>query len=358
VTRPRPALLVILVVAAVAVTAVGWFFRQRRLDASAGSPSSSIKAPAPLLASGTSSVDLAPTLLYAHNLLLRKGPNFRIYIRWIRGQMLRTRQQVNPSLDDPESFVLNIEKGVIRANIGDISNYLNTSAPPNAPLKNISIQPVGDELHLHGTVHKIFPISIELIGKLSPTPDDRVKFQVRKFNVLKIPLKGLLGGFHVDLSDLVPASNVPGVQIAGNDIIFDTQKLLPPPHIRGQLTSVRVAIPDLEIIYGNAGDDEMRLSQWHNFFRLSGGTLDFGKLTMRHVDLTMIDASQDPWFDLDLVNYQAQLVNGYTRMTAQAGLEIFMPDLDEMTLKKAHQATTLEWLKDRNRPVPADVPAK
>jgi hypothetical protein len=41
--------------------------------------------------------------------------------------------------------------------------------------------------------------------------------------------------------------------------------------------------------------------------------LDFGKLTMRHVDLTMIDASQDPWFDLDLVNYQAQLVNGYTR---------------------------------------------
>ena len=65
-----------------------------------------------------------------------------------------------------------------------------------------------------------------------------------------------------------------------------------------------------------------------------GGTLDFGKLTMHHVDLTMIDASQDPWFDLDLVNYQAQLVNGYTRMTAQAGLEIFMPDLDEQTPKK------------------------
>ena len=79
---------------------------------------------------------------------------------------------------------------------------------------------------------------------------------------------------------------------------------------------------------------------------------------MHHVDLTMIDASQDPWFDLDLVNYQAQLVNGYTRMTAQAGLEIFMPDLDQQVQKKASQSITVEWLKDRSRSLPLDVPVK
>jgi hypothetical protein len=297
-------------------------------------------------------------LVYAHNLLLRKGPNFRIYIRWIRGQMVRTRRQVNPSFDDPESFVLQIQKGVIHANIGDISNYLNVSAPPNAPLKNISIQPEGDQLKLHGTIHKVVPLPIEFVGTLSPTPDGRVQFHVTKLNVLKVPLKGLLGGFHVELSNLVHASNIPGVQIADNDIIFDTQKLLPPPHIHGQLTSVRVIPPDIEVIYGNAGTDETRLAQWHNFLRLSGGTLDFGKLTMHHVDITMIDASQDAWFDLDLVNYQAQLVNGYTRITAQAGLEIFMPDLDEQTRKNASQSITLEWLKDRNRSLPLDVPVK
>src|ERR1700692_2114777 len=179
-----------------------------------------------------------------------------------------------------------------------------------------------------------------------------------KLNVLKVPLKGLLGGFHVELSDLVHASNIPGVQIVDNDIIFDTQKLLPPPHIHGQLTSVRVSPPDLEVIYGNAGNDETSLARWHNFLRLSGGTVDFGKLTMHHVDLTMIDASQDPWFDLDLVNYQAQLVNGYTRMTPQAGLQIFMPDLDEQAPKKTGQDITLKWLKDRNRSLPPDIPVK
>jgi hypothetical protein len=72
----------------------------------------------------------------------------------------------------------------------------------------------------------------------------------------------------------------------------------------------------------------------------------------------MIDASQDPWFDLDLVNYQAQLVNGYTHMTAKAGLEIFMPDLDEQAPKKASESITLEWLQNRNRSLPPGIPVK
>jgi hypothetical protein len=356
-TRPRPA--VVVTAATVAVLCLCWLFWHSRSKASAPAPSSSTADLGPVSAAGTPSADdLAPILVYAHNLLLRKGPNFRVYIRWIRGQMVRTRRQVNPSFDDPDSFVLQIQKGVIHVNIGDISNYLNSSSPANAPLKNISIQPEGDQLKLHGTVHKIFSLPIELVGTLAPTPDGRIQFHVIKLNVLKIPLKGLLGGFHIELSDLVHASNIPGVQIVDNDIIFDTQKLLPPPHIHGQLTSVRVSPPDLEIIYGNAGNDETSLARWHNFLRLSGGTLEFGKLTMHPVDLTMIDASQDPWFDLDLVNYQAQLVNGYTRMTPQAGLEIFMPDLDEQAPKKASESITLEWLKNRNRSLPLDVPVK
>ena len=302
--------------------------------------------------------DQSPTAIYAHNLILRKGPQFRVYVRWIRGQMRRTRPGVNPSFDDPESFVLQIEKGVIRANLGDIANYLNASAPANAPLKNVSVEPAGDLLKIHGTVHKGVPLPIELIGKMMPLPNGRMQFEVSKLSVLKIPLKGLLGSFHVELSDLVHNSNVSGVQIAGNDIIFDTQALLPPPHIHGQLTSVSVRPPDLEVIYGNAPNDEATLAKWHNFLRLSGGTVDFGKLTMHNTDLTMIDASQDPWFDLDLVNYQAQLVNGYTRITPQAGLEIFMPDLDERASKKTTPKIPLEWLKDRNRALPPDIPVK
>lgn len=333
-----------------------WIFRPRLPAAATSSPEASLKASQSTSAAPVS--DSNSTLVYAHNLLLRKGPDFRIYIRFLRGEMMRTRRQINPSFDDPDSFVLNIRKGVIRANIGDISNYLNASSPPDAPLKNISIEPFGEQIKLHGTVHKIFTIPIELIGTLSPIADGRIRFHMTKLEVVRIPLKGLLRSFHVGLSNLVPAVNIPGVEIVDNDILFDTQMLLPPPHIHGQLTSVRIKIPDIEANYGDAVDDESQLARWHNFLRLSGGTIDFGKITMHHVDITMIDASQDAWFDLDLVNYQAQLVNGYTRMTPQAGLEIFMPDLEQRAPKKASQAITLEWLKDRNRSLPLDVPVK
>ena len=302
--------------------------------------------------------DTSPTRLYAHNLLLRKGPDFRIYVRWIRGEMRRTHPKLNPSFDDPESFLLEIQKGVIRANIGDISHFLNTNSPPHSPLTNIEVIPSGEQVQLHGTVHKLgLPIPIQITGSLSPTSTGQVLFTVSKIDMLKVPMKWLITRMHVTLADLVHTTPS-GITVQGDNILFDTQKLLPPPHIHGQITSVRVRIPDLEVIYGNAGDDETRLSQWHNFLQLTGGTLDFGKLTMHHVDLTMVDASKDPWFDLDLVNYQAQLVNGYTRMTAQAGLEIFMPDLDDATVKKkkAGQAITLEWLKDRNLSPPPDVP--
>ncbi|HMD20808.1 MAG TPA: hypothetical protein VKH40_10825 [Alloacidobacterium sp.] len=349
-TRPRTALLVSII--AIAIGCLGWIFWQMRSPSAA--PAQAASTPGSVPASNAKD-DLAPTSLYAHNILLRKGPDFRVYIRWISGVMERTRPQVTPSFDDPDSFVLQIRKGVVRANIGDLAHYLNVSSPSDAPLKNISVVPDGDQLKVHGTAHKVIPIPVEIEGQFSCTPDGRIQFHVARISALKIPLKGLLGGFHIELSDLVHTTNFPGIQVAGNDIFFDTTKVLPPPHIHGLLTSVTVKPPDIEAIYGNAPNDDAALAKWHNFLRLEGGTLDFGKLTMHNVDLTLIDASQDPWFDLDLVNYQAQIVNGTTRMTAQAGLEIFMPDVDEKAPAKVAQGITLEWLKNRNRAVPTDV---
>lgn len=298
------------------------------------------------------------TNLYAHNLLLRKGPHFRVYVRWIRGQMVSTRSQANPSFDDQSSFVLDIDKGVIHVNLGDIADYLNTSLPGSSPLKKVHIQPAGSQLKIDGTLHKAIPLPVELLGTLSATPQGLVRFHIDKIDVLKIPMKGLLGGLHLKLADLVEAKPIPGVQIVNNSIIFDTEQLLPPPHIRGQITSIAVKPPDMEVIYGNAPNDEAKLAQWHNFLRLSGGSIDFGKLTMHNVDLTMIDASKDAWFDLDMANYQAQVVHGYTRMTAQAGLEIFMPDVDNKAPPKLSNDVSVEWLKNRNRSLPVDVPSQ
>src|SRR5207302_10730354 len=51
-----------------------------------------------------------------------------------------------------------------------------------------------------------------------------------------------------------------------------------------------------------------------------------------------------------------QLVDGYSRMTPQAGRQIVMPDLDERRQhKSAGHSISIEWLKNRNIPPPSDV---
>lgn len=328
-----------------------WYFRSTRVP---GAPSASGISSASSAATITTPAtpESAPTAIYAHNLMLRKGPDFRIYVRWLRGNMVRTRRDVNPTFDDPETFLLDVKTGVIRANIGDIGNFLNAGGVAASPLKNITLLADGENIKLKGTLHKLISLPVELLGSVSATSDNRIQVHVTKLSVLKIPLKGLLGGLKVSISDLFHPQGMPGIEVSGNDIFFDTVKVLPPPHVRGQLTKVRVVTPDIEEVYGNAQDDVARVEQWRNFLRLNDGTIDFGKLTMRHVDLIMIDLSNDAWFDLDLNNYQNQLVNGYTRMTPQAGLQIFMPDLDTLPKNKPGQNISLEWLKNRNLPPP------
>jgi hypothetical protein len=349
------------IAAVITALLLGWFlgrFAMRRSSSSAaaGSPSSATLVPP--VAQTPSASDLAPTLVYAHNIQLRKGPDFRVYIVWISGQMLRTKATGNPSFDDPDSFILQIQKGVIHANIGDICKYFNATSAKDAPLKNVDIQPDGELIKIHGTVKKVVSLPVEIVGSLAATPEGLVRLHVQRISVLKVPVKGLLGTLDVKLSDLVHSTNVPGVTVSGNDFVFDTEKLLPPPHIRGELTTVRVKVPDIEVIYGNAPNDPTQLAQWHNFIRFRNGAVDFGKLTMHNADMTMIDAANEPWFDLDLVNYQNQLVNGDTRMTAQAGLEIYMPSLKAQAPRQAGQSVSLQWLKNRNTSLPPDVAKK
>ncbi|HXR78409.1 MAG TPA: hypothetical protein VN737_20685 [Bryobacteraceae bacterium] len=349
----RARLAIFICIIAVSLGLLIWRFESARR---ASKPIASAAGSRPAANSSASS-GAGPTKIYAHNLLLRKGPNFRVYVRWLRGEMERTRRDVNPSFDDPNSFVLDIQAGVLRANMGDIGNFLNAGLV-KSPLTDIKLSGDGDQIKLSGTLHKIVPLPVEMTGVIAAVPDNRIQLHVIKLNVLKVPLKAVLGGLHIDVSDLFRPQNMPGVQVKGNDIFFDTQKLLPPPHMRGQLTRVRVVNPDLEEVYGNAKDEVTRVEQWRNFLRLRDGTIDFGRLTMHPVDLIMIDLSNDAWFDLDLAHYQDQLVNGYTRMTPQAGLQIFMPDLDQIPHNKTNQNIGIQWMKNRNLPPPPDVTSK
>lgn len=269
--------------------------------------------------------------------------------------MLRAHENEIPSFDEPASFVLDIQDAVISTTLSDLSRALNDGMLKGSPLKHVSLAAQGDQLKITGTLHKLIPLPVEMISDVASSPDGRVRMHIQKMRVLRLPVAGLMKAFDLKAGDLVSPKGAKGVQVAGNDIYFDPTVILPEPHKRGKLTSVKIVKENLMAVYGSAAIDVEKTAQWRNFLRLKGGTLEFGKLTMHNVDIAMIDVSSDAWFKFDLSHYQEQLVNGYTRMTPQAGLQIFMPDIDKVPQTKANQNISLEWAKNRNLPPPPDV---
>ncbi len=304
-----------------------------------------------------SSTGSSETKVLMHNVILNEGNGFKLRVRWLRGDMIPTRRGVVPSFDEPTSFYVNITDAVVATNLSDITALLNGGLLKGSPLENVSLAPDGQQLKLNGTLHKGVPLPIEMISDVSAAPDGRIRLHVAKLRVLKIPVKALLHSLHVNVGDLVSGKTATGVEVQNNDIYLDATQILPPPQIRGKLTDAHLGSKtgDLIGVFGVPRPEVVRVKQWRNFIRLRGGTVNFGKLTMEHADLFLIDASNDAWFDFDLARYQEQLVNGRIEMTPQAGLRVFMPDIDKIPPSAANRAISLEWMKNRNIPPPASV---
>ncbi len=132
------------------------------------------------------------TKVYIHNLLLRKGPSFKAQIKWLRGQIKPTNPSINPSLDDPKSFSISIQSGVIGASLADLTAYLSANPITSTSVKDLKFSAEGNQIKLNATYHKVFPFPIQVIGDVAAAPNDKIRVHIVKIDVLKIPIKGLL----------------------------------------------------------------------------------------------------------------------------------------------------------------------
>lgn len=297
------------------------------------------------------------TYVALHNVVLDEQSGLQLRVRWLRGRMFPTKPGVPPSFDDPNSFLLVIDEGIVAADLASLSGITKSKATASAGLTDLKIAPEGNRLKITGTVHKGVPLPVQIMGSVSAAPDGRVRVHVDKISILKVPVKGVLKTFDLKTADLFDPKGSSGIEVKDDDIFLDPEQILPPPKKRGKVTDVHVGRNgDLVEIYGNARNDVITVKEWRNFMRLRGGTINFGKITMDNADLFLIDMSQDDWFEFDLGNYQQQLVNGFARMTPQAGLRFFMPDITKIPKTESNRQIGIEWLKHRSETPPADPP--
>ena len=295
-----------------------------------------------------------PTKVEMRNVILREDGGVSLRVQRLRGRLYPTRLHETPSFDDRTSFFVQIDAGVVSANLPELAKLLNKEGLTGSALRNVSLRSEGNRLKVRGTLHKGISFPVEMTAELGVSEDGRIRLHASKLRVLKMPVGGLLKTFHITVDDLVTSNSAKGLEIVGNNIYINQEKLLPPPQKRGKLVGVHLsASGDVVEIYGKTKPEFQQTGTWRNFISMQGGTFNFGRLTMHRVDLVMIDLANDRWFDFDVARYQEQLVNGYTHLTPDAGLQVFMPDISQIPKTAVNQGIFARWMQNRYLPSPS-----
>jgi hypothetical protein len=267
-----------------------------------------------------------------HNVMYHYTDTVSAHLRDLGGVLAPTTAGQMPIFDDKKSFTIQIAAAEIAMTPQSLASILNSNvfAGKDAPLKDIQITIEKGLLKVKGKLHKKGDIGFETQGQLTATPDGKIRLHAEKIKALHLPVKGLMDLFGLDIADLIKNGKVQGVQVEKDDLILDPGEILPPPRISGKVTAIRLEGNNIVQTFGDPKKYSWTKVPAQNYMAYHGNRLQFGKLIMNDTDLILIDpAPQDP-FDFYLDHYQDELVAGYTKITPQNGLRVYMVDFNKL----------------------------
>lgn len=217
--------------------------------------------------------------------------------------------------------------GAPLASLGALLNH-HVFAYRGSPLRGLTVSVSRGRLYQHG---KLRGIGFTIESEASLTPAGEIRLHPTSIKVAGLSVGGLLELFGLELQKLVNLEGARGVRLEGNDFVLSPTGLLPPPAIRGRVGAIEVldtAIVQVFVPPGEARAKPLRPPDTSaaNYMYFRGGTLRFGKLTMRDADLEIVGADPRDPFDFFLDRYNLQLVGGYSKNTPEHGLVVTMPD--------------------------------
>jgi len=254
------------------------------------------------------------------------------HILRLQGELLPAKAGAMVVFDDNNSFVLSLAFAEIAISCDALARVLNENvfSSSDAPIKGLSIASANDHLIVKGKFHLKGDVAFETTGRLSADRDGKIRLHAEHIKAAHVPVKGLLDLLGIDLAGLINTNKVRGITVEKDDLILDPEQILPPPRIRGKVTSVRVQGNDIVQTFGSPPAANFAARQPGNYMAFRHGDMRFGKLTMHDADLIMIDMDPRDPFDFFLEHYQEQLVAGYTKSTPDYGLRTYTRDYNKL----------------------------
>jgi hypothetical protein len=260
-----------------------------------------------------------------------------VQIKSLNGELVPLGKNEFPIFDDKDSFNLRISTGEIAIDSSNLANVLNSYvfARSHSPLTQLSISVEKGHLKVKGKLHDKGDIPFETEGILTSTADGKLRLHSQQIKAMHVPVKGLMGLFGIDLGGLIQEGKVPGVRAQEDDLIFDLEQILPPPHIEGKVVSVRIEGDKIIQIFGGSDAKPAKNIRAGNYMAYKNNRLRFNKLVMNDADLVLIDMDPNDPLDFYLEHYKEQLSAGYTKTTLDFGLRVFIKDYNKIHPAKA-----------------------
>ena len=270
------------------------------------------------------------------NVDLHMTPHVTLRVKSLRGRFLPTGKGV-PNLDDNDSYVVQVDAGEVALDQASLNALLNEHVfvGHDAPVKDLKVTIEDGLLKQKGKLDKDIDIPFKTKGAVEATPDGKIRVHAKSIKSLGLPVKGLMKVLGIEMDDMVKMEAGHGVTVDDNDFIIDPTEVLPPPKLRGKVTSVRIEGDAIVQTFGAGPAARLKplaVSRNHIYWR--GGDLRFGKLTMRSTDLELIDNDDSDPFDFSVAHYNDMLIAGYAKNLPRLGLRSYMPDYNDIKAKR------------------------
>lgn len=275
--------------------------------------------------------------LSMRNVKYRFAENVSVQINYLNGALVPVGDHEFPVIEDKESFKIRIDSAEIAISPQDLANLLNqfVFARPGSQLSGLSVSTTEKgHLKIKGRLKDKGDIPFETEGQLVPMADGRLRLHAEKMKALKIPLKGLMDAFGIEVDNLIKSGKVPGVMAEENDLIFDLEQMLPTPHIEGKVTKVRVEpntiVQTIASDAKSANDAKPMPKYPGNYVAIQGNRVQSGKLTMEDCNVVLLDMTPADPLDFFLDHYREQMAAGYLKAAVNQQVRAYIKDYGKL----------------------------
>jgi hypothetical protein len=269
---------------------------------------------------------------------LRLTDDIALDVPFLRGQLISHAPGQPPVFDDGASYTLALESAEISIDQPSL-NALVTRALSRAQssMSDVRVQFDGQLLKQTGKLRRGVPVPFTVRSRVEPASDGRLRLRPVAMKAAGMPVSGLMKALGLEMDELIKLAPGAGVEVQDNDLLLSPGRILPPPEIRGDITSVVVRNGRLFQTYGSARQLAAARAAPHapgHYVQFRGNRIRFGRLTMSDTDMRLIDADPKDPFDFYPQKYVAQLVAGYSKNTPSGALRVYMPDYDDVARRK------------------------